>query len=159
MTQNPLCSGTFLSSDPAFRSATGTNVCLWFSEACRQYKRDQERRVYIVVRWKSTDISESCVALSSGPKDKPSTKTVAWLILSPWRCSQYVSRKRMTFSGLHGIMFQKTKLFMAIVAETPDPTCSWETLSCYWSLHEPDSVTKNTLHRSRRQCICVQKYS
>jgi hypothetical protein len=40
-------------------------------------------------------------------------KQVAWGILRPWRWLQHVApKRRLHFSGLHGIVYQKTALFM-----------------------------------------------
>jgi hypothetical protein len=63
-----------------------------------------------VIRWKSTDISEERCFL-------------AWLILRPWWWRWHAPpKRRLTFSGLHGVMTQKTELFIITAVRTSDPT-------------------------------------
>jgi hypothetical protein len=60
----------------------------------------------------------------SGSKNKPNKKPawslphpspwfLAWLILRPWKWRRHVpTKRRLTFSGPHGVIYQKTELFL-----------------------------------------------
>jgi hypothetical protein len=55
----------------------------------------------------------------------------AWLILRPWRWRQRVPPKRpFVFNGIHGVISQKTELFITIVVRTSNPTILREFSSC-----------------------------
>jgi hypothetical protein len=48
---------------------------------------------------------------------------LAWLILRPWRGRSHVNSKRqLTFGGLHGVISQKTELFICTAVRISDPT-------------------------------------
>jgi hypothetical protein len=47
---------------------------------------------------------------------------LAWLVLQPWRWSQHDPLKRwLNFNELHGVLYQKTKLFITTAARTSNP--------------------------------------
>jgi hypothetical protein len=101
-----------------------------------------------VVRWKSTDVSEEHFTFIPMVKEHDKQETImkqvrkdlstpssgsksmlrllpascwflAWLILLPWRWRRHVPQKRrLTFSGLHCIITEKIKLFIATAVRT-----------------------------------------
>jgi hypothetical protein len=47
---------------------------------------------------------------------------LAWLILRPWRWRRHVlPKRRLTFSGLYGVIYQKIELFIATAVRTSNP--------------------------------------
>jgi hypothetical protein len=63
------------------------------------------------------------ITLCSLLKVKVASWLLAWLILGSWRWRQHVCPKcQLTFNGLHGIISQKTKLFITTTVRTSDPT-------------------------------------
>jgi hypothetical protein len=73
-----------------------------------------------VVRLKSTDVSEQPLCLTPN-----SLWFLDWLILCPWRQRWYVPPKRLlSFNGLHGVISQKTELFIMADVRTSNPTAA-----------------------------------
>jgi hypothetical protein len=71
--------------------------------------------------WDITAYSPRFGGTSSGPKYKwnknsewklKTSRCLVWLTILPWRHLRYVPQKRhLTCNGLHGFIYQKTKLF------------------------------------------------
>jgi hypothetical protein len=61
------------------------------------------------------------LGLNSNPSNNPAVISACfmlpvWLILLSWRWSRYVPPKhRLTFTGLHGVISQKTELFIMLL--------------------------------------------
>jgi hypothetical protein len=93
---------------------------------------------YRVVRWKSTDVSEEYIAsifrVEEYVKQQPSGKQVtsrALFNFRPWKWRRNdPMKRRLTFSGLHGVISQMTELFITDILVSVNKTflsgfCIW----------------------------------
>jgi hypothetical protein len=54
---------------------------------------------------------------------------LAWIVPRPWRWRQYVTLKRVNFSGLHSVIYQKMEPFITTASRTLNPTYYGESVN------------------------------
>jgi hypothetical protein len=92
---------------------------------------------------------------------------LARLIFRPWKWRRYISpKRRLTLSGLHGVISKKNVLFITTAVRTSNPTCRTQfySNSVYAfsgagkkffaaSFYSPNVITKNELLTANKMCF------